>query len=72
MTDFGKKLYHSIDSLIRLCDNYGMMSEILLAEHDLIEVINKYNEIELKLREWQKTKSLELASEICKELSHDK
>lgn len=71
MTDFGKKLYHSVNSLIKLYDNYGMMSEILLAEHDLIEVINKYNEIELKLREWEKTKSLELASEVCRELCHD-
>lgn len=68
MTDFGKKLYHSINSLIKLYDNYGMMSEILLAEHDLIEVINKYNKIELKLREWEKTKSLSLASEICERL----
>lgn len=68
MTDFGKKLYRSINSLIKLYDNYGMMSEIFLAEYDLIEVINKYNEIELKLREWEKTKSLKVASEVCREL----
>lgn len=71
MTDFGRKLYRSINSLIELYDNYGMMSEVLLAEHDLIEVINQYNEIELKLREWQKTKSIETASEICERLCND-
>lgn len=68
MTSFGRKLYGSINSLVKLYDHYGMMSEVLLAEHDLIEVINQYNEIELKLREWQKTKSIETASEICERL----
>lgn len=71
MTGFGRKLYNAIDQVISLYDHYGMTSEILLAEKAVIEVVNAYNKIEPKLEEWKESKSLELASAICEELTKE-
>lgn len=71
MTDFGKKLYDAVDRTIKLYDSYGMASDILLTEQAILEVVNRYSEIEQKLAKWQETRSLSLAAEICEELCRE-
>ena len=68
MTSFGKKLYRLADRLPEIYDKYGMSSEFLLVEYEIIELINQYTKIELNLREWDETRSIETASKVCEDL----
>jgi len=71
MTSFGKKPYEAVERTIKLYDSYGMPSDILLTEQAILEVVNRYSEIEQKLAKWEETRSIKLAAEICEDLCRE-